>query len=73
MNATLQNLTDNGYGLTVCCSGCHRFSDLDVDQLVKRYGHDMELPTIGQSARCTECGHKGARVQVVAVHWKGAA
>ena len=70
MNATLKNLTDHNYGLKVCCNGCSRFSDLDVNQLVERYGLGMELPSIGQRAKCTECGHKGGRVQVDAHNWK---
>ena len=69
MTATLRNLTDCGYGFAVFCDGCYRYTRLDVEKLVERYGLDMELPAIGRRAKCTECGHKGASVQIQAVVW----
>ena len=69
MTATLRSLTDMNYGLALFCDGCSRYTQLDVAKLVERCGPDMELPTIGRRAKCTECGHKGASVQVQAVIW----
>ena len=51
MNATLANLITNANGLRLFCDGCDRCVVLDVDELVSRYGGDMELPeTAGDMA-----------------------
>ena len=42
----------NTHRQQVICDGCDQCVDLDVDELVSRYGGDMELPEIGRRARC---------------------
>ena len=67
--ATLDNLISNNCGLRVFCDSCVRCVDLDVTDLLDRYGKSMSLPEIGARSRCTACGTKGGSVQVVAMSW----
>jgi len=67
--ATLANLIQNDNDLRIFCDGCGRCRDLDVFVLATTLGPSMPVPEIGRRARCTECGHKGGSMQVVAVKW----
>jgi len=62
--STLGDLLKNGYGLIACCMGCRRFSDLDVLGLAARFGEDRVVRDLCAKLKCTECGHRGAEVQV---------
>lgn len=67
--ATLSNVIQNDNDLRVFCDNCRRCRNLDVHALAKILGSDIPVPEIGRRARCTECGHKGGSMQVVAVRW----
>jgi hypothetical protein len=68
---TLGNLLDHGMGLYAHCArpGAGHGARLDLDMLIERYGEDyvyINDRRIAAACICQKCGHRGAKVNVVA-------
>ena len=44
------------YRLNAICNDCGRCKELDVGQLVDRYGKAFEVPRLKMIVKCTKCG-----------------
>ena len=44
------------FKLNAVCADCGRCCELDVAQLIAKYGEDFEVPRLSKMAKCTECG-----------------
>ena len=44
------------YKLNAVCLDCGRCVELDVPELMEKYGEDFEVPRLSKMAKCTECG-----------------
>ena len=44
------------YQLNAVCLDCGRCVELDVSELIEKYGEDFEVPRLSKMAKCTECG-----------------
>ena len=52
--ATLGSVFEN-YRLNPTCNDCGRSKELDVGQLMEKYGEDFEIPRLNKMLKCTKC------------------
>ena len=61
---TLQQLRDQSCWWWLVCGGCMRFQPIAVVPLIIRWGPHEEVDRLRRSARCAQCGHKGANLSM---------
>ena len=62
--ATLGSVFEN-YRLNATCHDCGQSRELDVGQLMEKYGEDFEIPHLSKMAKGTVCGSlTGCAVQL---------
>ena len=44
------------FKLNAVCLDCGRCAELDVPQLIEKYGADFEVPRLTGMVKCSECG-----------------
>lgn len=59
---TLRDVAERRLLLMLECRNCHRLSQLDVLELIARYGTDATLKEIRTKGRCGRCKHRVADV-----------
>ena len=52
--ATLGSVSGN-YRLNATCHDCGQSKELDVGQLMEKYGEDFEIPRLNKMLKCTKC------------------
>ena len=52
--ATLGSVFEN-YRLNATCHDCGQSKELDVGQLMEKYGEDFEIPRLNKMLKCTKC------------------
>ena len=52
--ATLGSVFGN-YRLNATCHDCGQSKELDVGQLMEKYGEDFEIPRLNKMLKCTKC------------------
>jgi DNA-directed RNA polymerase subunit RPC12/RpoP len=50
--------------LLAICNHCAHTVELNVRQLIEKYGRDYEVPAIKRHLRCTRCGSDSCAVQL---------
>ena len=53
--ATLGSVFGN-YRLNATCHDCGQSKELDVGQLMEKYGDAFEVPRLAKMVKCSECG-----------------
>lgn len=53
------------YRLTACCRrpGCAHRRDLHIELLLRAFGREATLGSVGARLRCHRCGLRGARIE----------
>lgn len=59
---TLRDVAERRLVLMLECRNCHRLSQLDVLELIARYGTQATLKDIRFKGRCRRCKHRSADV-----------
>jgi len=59
-------LFERDFRLYACCehAGCAHRRELGVSLLVRAFGRDAKLGSIAARLRCSNCGARGARIEV---------
>ena len=52
--ATLGSVFER-YKLNATCHDCGQSKELDVGQLMEKYGEDLEIPRLNKMLKCTKC------------------
>ena len=58
-------LSTGGSRVEVVCLGCKRCPSVDIIALAATYGETTTIAEIGRRARCSVCGHKGAKLNPI--------
>lgn len=64
--ATLGEVVDSGNELWAVCNGCGHGRNLDLVNLVNRFGRSRPVPSLRQVFRCQRCGSRSVGVVRVA-------
>jgi len=64
MPATLANIITNNYRLLAICNHCSHTVELNLNQLIKKYGREYPVPGIKSKLKCTRCGSVSCAVQL---------
>lgn len=62
--STLREYAES-YRLHVYCPSCGHKTDLDAEAAASAAGWDAELSTIHARLRCSQCGHRPAKIQIL--------
>ena len=52
--ATLGSVIEK-YKLNATCHDCGQSKELDIGQLMEKFGEDFEIPRLNQMLKCTKC------------------
>ena len=72
-SASLSFLLGQGSGIEFICLGCRRCPSVDVVALAKAHGKAITIEDIGRRAKCTVCGHLGAKLNPIPDYTRGIA
>lgn len=68
---TLGDALQHGFQLRITCGGCKRsgiYATINVIDWFRSKRLNTAIEAAGYYLRCTECGHKGAAIGLVAPH-----
>ncbi len=70
-SASLGFLLSEGTRVEFICLGCRRCPSVDVVALARVCGEATTIEEIGRRARCTVCGHMGAKLNPIPDYTRG--
>lgn len=59
---SIRDVIERRMGMVFECANCRKVAQVDVLQLVSRFGPDILLQATRFRARCTRCGKRRARI-----------